>query len=45
MVLGAAQQASDILTRGFTAEEVRKLSGGPEDVVALLATMAGRPER
>jgi uncharacterized protein (TIGR03083 family) len=43
VVLGSAQQAADILTRGHTAEEVRTLVSGPAEAVELLATFAGRP--
>jgi hypothetical protein len=42
VVLGPAQLASDILTRGFTAEEVTQLSTGPTEAVALLSSIAGR---
>lgn len=42
VVLGRAQLASDILTRGFTAEEVRQLSTGPAEAVAFLSSIAGR---
>jgi hypothetical protein len=42
VVLGSAQQAADILTRGHTAEEVRTLVSGPAEAVELLATFAGR---
>jgi hypothetical protein len=41
--LGTAQQAAEILTRGHSTEEVQHLAKGPEDVVRLIATVAGRP--
>jgi hypothetical protein len=43
VVLGPAQQAADILTRGHTAEEVQCLAHGPDEAVALLAAVTGRP--
>jgi len=43
VVLGPAQQAADILTRAHTSDEVRELVGGPADIVALFAAVAGRP--
>jgi uncharacterized protein (TIGR03083 family) len=42
IVLGAAQQAADILTRTHTAEVVRQLVSGPTELVALFAAIAGR---
>jgi uncharacterized protein (TIGR03083 family) len=42
MVLGPAQQAADVLTRAYTAEEVRTVVEGPAEMVALLAAVAGR---
>lgn len=41
--LGQAQQAAEILTRGHSTEEVQQLAKGPEEVVRLIATVAGRP--
>lgn len=43
VVLGSAQQASDILTRAHTADQVRALVSGPADAVEMLAAFAGRP--
>lgn len=43
VVLGRAQQTADILTRAYTAEEVRALATGPAESVDLLARFAGRP--
>lgn len=40
--LGHTQQAAEILTRGHSAEEVQQLAKGPDDVVGLIATVAGR---
>ncbi|HET6810789.1 MAG TPA: maleylpyruvate isomerase family mycothiol-dependent enzyme [Acidimicrobiales bacterium] len=42
MVLGPAQQAADILTRGHTAAEIAALVSGPTDMVGLLAAALGR---
>ena len=43
VVLGAAPQAADILTRAHTADEIRSLASGPAEAVDLLANFAGRP--
>jgi hypothetical protein len=43
VVLGPAPQAANILTRGHTAEEVERLAQGPDEAVALLAAITGRP--
>lgn len=43
LVLGPAQQAADVLTRGRTAAEVRELVRGPAEIVAAFAAVAGRP--
>jgi hypothetical protein len=43
VVLGPAQQAANILTRGHTAEEVERLAQGPDEAVALFAAVTGRP--
>ena len=43
VVLGPAQQAANILTRGHTSEEVQRLARGPNEAVALLAAVTGRP--
>lgn len=42
VLLGAAQQSADILTRAHTVDEVRQLASGPADAVELLARFAGR---
>jgi len=42
VVLGPAQQAADILTKGHTADEIRTLARGPAAAVDLLAGFAGR---
>jgi uncharacterized protein (TIGR03083 family) len=42
--LGHAQQAADILTRTYRAEEVRALASGPPELVELFAAVAGRPD-
>lgn len=44
VVLGPARQTADILTRAHSAEEVRQLATGPEDIVSVIAAIAGRPE-
>lgn len=41
--LGATQQAADILTRAHSAETIRKIVNGPEDVVKPFAAAVGRP--
>jgi uncharacterized protein (TIGR03083 family) len=41
--LGPDQQAADVLTRALTPDEVRERVGGPPDLVALFAAVAGRP--
>lgn len=41
--LGPPQQAADILTRAYSADEVRKLAAGPSESVELLASFTGRP--
>ncbi|HEX4820114.1 MAG TPA: maleylpyruvate isomerase N-terminal domain-containing protein [Acidimicrobiales bacterium] len=41
--LGAPQQTADILTRAHAPDEIRRLAGGPPDLVDLLAIIAGRP--
>ena len=43
VVLGDDSQTADILTRGFTAEEVRARATGPAKAVDQLALIAGRP--
>jgi uncharacterized protein (TIGR03083 family) len=42
MVLGPAQRAADVLTRAYTAEELRTVVEGPAELVALFAAVAGR---
>lgn len=42
VVLGAAQQTADVLTRGLTAEEIEQAVTGPAEVVALFAAVASR---
>ena len=42
VVLGSTQQTADVLTRGHTAEEVRRLVTGPEHSVELAAVTFGR---
>jgi uncharacterized protein (TIGR03083 family) len=43
VTLGSAQQASDILTRAHTADNVRRLASGPTAAVEVLAAFAGQP--
>lgn len=43
VTLGPAQQTADILTRGFTAQEIQQLTAGPSVAVTLMAELAGRP--
>ncbi|MBO0728066.1 MAG: maleylpyruvate isomerase family mycothiol-dependent enzyme [Acidimicrobiaceae bacterium] len=43
VVLGPAQQAADILTRAHSVEEVQQLATGPDDIVSVIAALAGRP--
>lgn len=43
IVLGPADRAADILTRAYTADEVRALVSGPAESVELLVAFAGRP--
>jgi uncharacterized protein (TIGR03083 family) len=43
VVLGPADQAADVLTRAYPAEQLRGLLRGPAEGVALVAAMAGRP--
>lgn len=42
VVLGSAQQAADILTRGHTAEAIRRLVHGPAQMIDLIAAALGR---
>jgi hypothetical protein len=42
VVLGRAQRAADILTRGCTSVEIRELVEGPPDMVDVLAAGLGR---
>jgi uncharacterized protein (TIGR03083 family) len=42
VALGPADQAAAILTRAYTADEVRARVSGPDDAVALVAMAAGR---
>jgi uncharacterized protein (TIGR03083 family) len=42
VVLGDAQQAADILTRGRTAEEIERVITGPAEMVTLFAAVASR---
>jgi uncharacterized protein (TIGR03083 family) len=41
VVLGPARQAADILTRGHTTESIRRLASGPEEMIDLVAAVAG----
>ena len=43
IMLGDAQQAADILTRAYTATQVRRLAKGPDDAVNIFAEAIGRP--
>lgn len=43
VTLGAAQQAADVLTRAYTAEEIEGVVSGPAPAVELLAAFAARP--
>ena len=42
IVLGPAQQASDILTRAHTRESIRQLASGPAEMIDLISAVAGR---
>jgi uncharacterized protein (TIGR03083 family) len=42
IVLGPAQQASDILTRAHTSESIRQLARGPADMIDLISAVAGK---
>lgn len=43
IVLGAAQQSADILTRAHTSESIRQLVNGPVEIVEFISAVAGRP--
>ena len=42
IVLGPAQQASDILTRAHTSESIHQLASGPAEMIDLISAVAGR---
>jgi uncharacterized protein (TIGR03083 family) len=42
VVLGSAQQASDILTRALTSETIRQLASGPAEMIDFISAVAGR---
>jgi hypothetical protein len=43
IVLGAAQQSADIVTRAHTSESIRQLVNGPVEIVEFISAVAGRP--
>jgi hypothetical protein len=42
IVLGPAQQASDILTRAHTSEAIGQLASGPAEMIDLISAVAGK---